>query len=1394
MSDMVLTGDANSLIDEVLKAASSLDKYNAATLEAVEATHKFDTATAATTRILKLMSGEEELAVITTKEFANQTDKASIRITGLSKDIKDLTSAMAQNTAETLANAEAAAERAASLAKTKSDKIYRSITEKYSNTLRDLPAEMQLSFRSSARAYADAMGEANKTVDDATKQMEKLRSGKVTNYSSERYAAASQQQDLGLKYLKQVENLEKSVAERSNQSVQERIRNANVLAQYYRQQADERAAQIKREDDATKAAANTQLQYAKRLQAQNDMNIKYKNLQDDITAGVYRHVRVQETLNMSTGELTKRFTGLTAEGRHLDATANIVNGRLAAFKGNISTVDDAAKQLTLSWRSLTRLLAVQLAHRAITELLYGLSQSVTTAKDLQIQIAGTQTISESGFNTAKWQEAILQVSNLSGTVASDVAAGLYETLSNQVADGGKAVEFMTEASRLAIATNSTLKDSINALSSVLNAYNEDVGQAGHISDVFFRSIDIGRMVMPNFANALGKILPAANELGVSLEEVMAFLSTATIQGVTEANAITYLGAAFNRLLKPAGAFKDLLAELNVTSARSAVATYGFAGLLNKINEMARGEPDLIAQLFPDQRAMRGLFLTTGKQIDRYNDSLKRTREAVGAVDSALEKFNQNAGKQFEIEINKITNMLTLDFGTAVINNLKYLNDFVKLSDIFKTTVGTSIAVGSALFVSSFSAMYEAIRKSTIALDLYNKARLIAFAPITAVAAAAVGAELAIFYALDREQKRRLELARGTIDIFNTMDKKLEESVAKTTSGIKEIAEEYRKTGLLAIANFGKKTVDELEKTDAEAKAAAETFKRLNNEFASYLNKLASDTTSKIQKLQTEIVKAGESTRKMRQGLTDSLISDFVDGQTNIKRQQAAMLDAITYYIDAMNKATTQADISDNGRQALDYAKQLMKIQTKWDNDRSKNQQLVIKLTKEQYTLMNKYYKVDKDKRNKRRQELLQQIGDKLLTNNQKLQDLSLETPGQIDTMKLASDILRGQEAAVDRLNKKNQKRIDAEKAVAEVYAEQKRKIESVQSYLEKVDFDKLIKADDKTYAKDSTGVLKAIDTYEEMVNKFTEVGSSERKTYENNIKEYIKTFNKAVSDRMALITRNKLVEDIQEFEKAQDTLAKRNAEDLKPANAEVALATLQLRNEMQQYLRSIGYLFNATSTREMDALVTKAGTGDIGSLNTISSGLLELQKFQYNFEPKLVSSFDTLKLALANRDKVEQTAKTANDNLAAEIKAATAKLQALDPTLTATQSNTTALEQNTKAMTETLSVRLSELTTRIAALNIQPPAPNVSGYASGGFIRSGTDTVPAMLTPGEFVVNAKSTRRFYRQLQAINSGGSTTSVGDISINYTSTGSTESDIVALGKALRRGIRRGRINLG
>jgi TP901 family phage tail tape measure protein len=91
--------------------------------------------------------------------------------------------------------------------------------------------------------------------------------------------------------------------------------------------------------------------------------------------------------------------------------------------------------------------------------------------------------------------------------------------------------------------------------------------------------------------------------------------------------------------------------------------------------------------------------------------------------------------------------------------------------------------------------------------------------------------------------------------------------------------------------------------------------------------------------------------------------------------------------------------------------------------------------------------------------------------------------------------------------------------------------------------------------------------------------------------------------------------------------------------------------------------------------------------------------------------------------------------------------------------------------------------------------------ASGGFTR-GTDKIPAMLSPGEFIANPKASRQFYTQLVAMNAGmrpsfksngGPVVNVGDINVNMSGTNNNRQDALNVATVIRREIRRNTLKL-
>jgi hypothetical protein len=94
--------------------------------------------------------------------------------------------------------------------------------------------------------------------------------------------------------------------------------------------------------------------------------------------------------------------------------------------------------------------------------------------------------------------------------------------------------------------------------------------------------------------------------------------------------------------------------------------------------------------------------------------------------------------------------------------------------------------------------------------------------------------------------------------------------------------------------------------------------------------------------------------------------------------------------------------------------------------------------------------------------------------------------------------------------------------------------------------------------------------------------------------------------------------------------------------------------------------------------------------------------------------------------------------------------------------------------------------------------PAVNYRAAGGMASRGQDTIPVMAAPDEFFMNARSSRRFASELQAMNAGrepifrdkgGSVTNVGDINVSVTQGESANQTARQIASSLRRELRRG-----
>ena len=156
-------------------------------------------------------------------------------------------------------------------------------------------------------------------------------------------------------------------------------------------------------------------------------------------------------------------------------------------------------------------------------------------------------------------QQIMQLSNQTGIAASAVADDVYNAISagQKTAD---AVNFVTNSTKLAKAGFAESSQTLDVLTTVLNAYGMSADKVGTVSDMLVQTQNKGKVTVGELASSMGKIIPTANASNVSLEQLCAGYAIMTSKGIAAAETTTYMNSMLNELSKSGSTTDKLLRE------------------------------------------------------------------------------------------------------------------------------------------------------------------------------------------------------------------------------------------------------------------------------------------------------------------------------------------------------------------------------------------------------------------------------------------------------------------------------------------------------------------------------------------------------------------------------------------------------------------------------------------------------------------------------------------------------------------------------------------------------------------------------------------------------------------------------------------------------------------
>lgn len=584
----------------------------------------------------------------------------------------------------------------------------------------------------------------------------------------------------------------------------------------------------------------------------------------------------------------------------------------------LSNVTKVGEGLSKAGSSLTKFVSVPLAGIGIA--------AGKMAVDFESSFAKVSTLLDSNVvDFDVYKKDLLKASNDSKVAVDEFSEAVYGSISAGV-DQTKAIEFTTNAMKLAKGGFTEGAKAVDVLTTAINGYGLTTEDTTKISDMLITTQNLGKTTVDELASSMGAVIPVASSVNFGIEELSASYAQLTKNGIATAESGTYLKSMLSELGKSGSITDKTLRKLTGK---------GFADLkkegkstteiLSMINDEAKKNDKSLKDMFGSVEAGSAALVLMKGDGKEYNEMLDAMGKSVGATQTAFEKIDATPAERMKGALNKLKNA-GIELGVALVPAITKIADVISgLAEKFSGLTSEqqenilkwgaiAIAAGPALKlvgggIKTFVSLKSALGGASAALGIFKAGAgvaatatagvttaagtaagatglgalatglggvAVAAAPFVLAGAAVVGAGYAIHKELSKE-------VVPTVDLF----------ADKVTYTSKVVKTEYGTMASSIQANtvtISKATEDAV---GAYMKMDDETTKALYSQQINHsiiTEEIATDTITKFENM-ADIVKAGQE--ENHKAMMDDYTKFFNENSVLTETKEAEILETIT---------------------------------------------------------------------------------------------------------------------------------------------------------------------------------------------------------------------------------------------------------------------------------------------------------------------------------------------------------------------------------------------------------------------------------------------------------------------------------------------------------------------
>lgn len=1123
------------------------------------------------------------------------------------------------------------------------------------------------------------------------------------------------------------------------------------------------------------------------------------------------------------GNFTKNQTLAANAITRLIETVSKAGGKMKGFEDATTKLDGAvnrARNTFTNFHSVVSGIFVgQLLYTGISRIRQEIASSVTEAARLSKELAEIQTIGRQQVSDQGITDNLRRLSETYSQDISETSSALYAALTNQVGDTVRSLEFLEEAGRFSQASVSSLSGAVNLGSAALNAYNLSAKDSQEIFASLFKTKELGRIKVDELGQSFGRILPLSNKMGVSVDELNAALATITIQGVPQEEAMTQLTNLFTQAARPTKQMTELLDDYGERSVQAFIKSRGFLAFLQALDKEIGNDVESVRKFSREIRATNALLNLTGDNLQTYSANLGKYVNKMEDYDKAVEDVAASLGLRFQNQMDAVKNFFALDIGTPLLSMIvktgEAMGGFVPLIKGATIALGAyaiaATAVGGAAGVYTTIQLMNAALTTNIVLTKVGTAGLLAFHAALAVP---VGVGLGVVIAHFGE---KLLKYLGVIDDWNEKIKSFSANIREAAEGQKafntefskqsvtdfsnqfDIAASHTRKSLAVIRYHMSEMLDDIETT---AESQADKLKIVFNNFSGFAVGNIRQVDREINKMKSELETIDKSLPKIA---IDNQLEKFdrsrslatSDRQTNRINQQQIQ------FLQRQGKDLLQKGNFSEAQDAFKDINSLLndqfskQVELNKEAGRSprfgifrieqaitKNQQDQLRLTQQAIALERKQL-AEAEKKKIAYEKALQsyKLATDALIKLENTDFTKFKTPE--DARGAITKAVSDARQSVGVFDPKDQLAIISQVVQFESAIRQK-----AETQLLKLRTDNRAKEIDDLQLRTTEAYKVAADGLQKLQNEKVDLLTPFRLQATELQNEFTKALTTLTGydsplqkgfAQLGLNAANELSDAI-----ANNTITPELLADL-DGRIDAARKALLVRPDSKG-----GAAVRAPAIDNQPDVIVPLAQLNPERLQAINAGIATLNTGIRELKQKLIGIGDTDITNVFNYKAGEEGAARLFQTIVANYE----KINniKITPNIDLTKANSDI---------DSLLFRFQQL-----QINLQKPvrAPLINEYHGGRIPRFntggqvGADSVVGALSPGEMVINQRSTQRMFSRLVSANAGrtsgfdggsGDSVTIGDINVTLQGTGKNEADGREIGNYIDRQVRKGNI---